>query len=207
MKIKYGIISMVLLAIGCIGAINIHQLQETQIKKTIEQIQEAEIDTSIITDNLKKVQSFVKGEEVHRPMKGEQYARILVNRIGFEKNVYMGDDPEQLDAGIGQFYYSGIPGEGKPLLLAGHNGTQFYKLREVQEDDLVEIITNYGTYTYRVTHMEIQNAEDFDENKLNENKEYLIMYTCYPFNIINTPQRYFVYAEFISGPKIVGDIS
>ena len=190
-----------------IGAFYIHQAQEARIKENMKEIQASAIDTTLIRDNLEQAQAFVKGAAIHRPTKGEQYAVIRVKRIEFEKDLYMGDDSAQLDAGIGQYIYSGLPGEGKPLLLAGHNGTQFYKLHEVEKGDLVEITTEYGTYTYRVTHMEIQNADDFDTNKLNEEKEYLIMYTCYPFHIINTPQRYFVYAEFVSGPKIVGNIS
>lgn len=207
MKLKYGIYLVLTIMISGMGAVFLHQTQESYISESIENIQMANVDTSIITETLNTAQTYIKGEDIRRPSKGEAYAIIRVNRVGFEKNLFMGDATEQLDAGIGQFYYSGLPGEGRPLLLAGHNGTQFYKLREFQEGDLVEITTDYGTYSYKITNMEIQNADDFDEGKLNENKETLIMYTCYPFNVINTPQRYFVYAEFVSGPKIVGNIA
>lgn len=160
-----------------------------------------------ITGALEQAEKVLSGEDIKRPVIGDAYAVISANRVDFKKDVYMGDGDAQLDAGIGQFRYSGLPGEGKPILLAGHNGTEFYKLREMEVEDIVEIKTAYGTYAYRITNMEIENADDFDANKLNDPYEYLIMYTCYPFNVVDTPQRYFVYAEFVSGPKIEGEIS
>lgn len=153
-----------------------------------------------------KVERIVLAEQIKRPKIGDAYATISSDRVGFMKDLFFGDGDAQLDAGIGQFPYSGLPGEGKPILVAGHNGTEFYKLREMQEGDIVKIETDYGAYEYQISHMEIMNAEDFDSNVLNEEKEYLIMYTCYPFHVIDTPQRYFVYADLVSGSKIKGDV-
>ena len=48
------------------------------------------------------------------------------------------------------------------------------------------------------------NAAKFDDAVLIEQKPRLILYTCYPFDMLGlTPKRFFVYAEQISGPTVV----
>ena len=67
----------------------------------------------------------------------------------------------------------------------------------------IEISTNYGQYVYEITGTKITTAQDNTAYDLDSEEENLVLYTCYPFDQIGlTPERYFVYAKYLSGPKI-----
>lgn len=144
----------------------------------------------------------IKSSQIKFPQVGEAYALIHNDERGFSKDLYFGDTPTILDIAIGQYDKSGIPGQNKPILLAGHNGTHFNLLPNFEQGDHVQIDTSYGSYLYEVYHTEIVYVDDFDTTVLDQDEEILIMYTCYPFNIVETNQRYFVYAKKVAGPLI-----
>ena len=88
-------------------------------------------------------------------------------------------------------------------IIAGHNHTFFHTLGKAKPGDKIQIDTNYGKYVYQIKKAQIRNASDTSAYNLQSKKENLILYTCYPFNEIGlTAQRYYVYADMISGPKI-----
>lgn len=100
-------------------------------------------------------------------------------------------------------YYLGIPGEGKTILLAGHNNTFFNDLQHAEAGATVTITTHYGVYTYEVTGSEILDYQDETAYDFTRTDENLILYTCYPFDALGfTPNRFFVYAKYVSGPVL-----
>lgn len=150
----------------------------------------------------------IKSSQIAYPSVGESYALIHNDARNFYKDLYFGDSTWILDISIGQFKDSGIPGQGRPILLAGHNGTHFKELKDFEIGDYVQIETSYGKYVYEVNKTEILAATDFEKiawDVLAQEEEILIMYTCYPFDIVTTPDRYFVYAEKVKGPVIEED--
>ena len=97
----------------------------------------------------------------------------------------------------------GIPGEGKTILLAGHNNTFFNDLQHAEAGATVTITTHYGVYTYEVTGTEILDYQDETAYDFTRTDENLILYTCYPFDALGfTPNRFFVYAKYVSGPVL-----
>ena len=103
-------------------------------------------------------------------------------------------------AGIDADLYFGY---GQTILIAGHNHTFFHTLGKAKQGDKIQIDTNYGKYIYQVKKTQIRNASDTSAYDLRSKKENLILYTCYPFNELGlTAQRYYVYADMVSGPKI-----
>lgn len=142
--------------------------------------------------------------DITKPRLGERYAQIHCDRIGLHENVYMGDDTEQLDIGVGQYAGSSIFGFGRPILLAGHHGTAFAPLEHVQIGDVFTVQTTYGVYTYEVSDTKISDANDDNAYGLNGLDEILTMYTCYPFQPLTSySQRLFVYAKKTSGPELI----
>lgn len=203
MKKKIGIILLLTLILStCFVLYKRAELQNVYQKE--QKQASSQTKTSILTASniVKENVNTIARDSITFPERYEKYASISVERIAFEESIYYGDTAAILDIGIGHYMSSGFPGEGRPILTAGHNGIHFKKLRDMQVDDMVVIQTSYGTYEYKITNMEIQNAEDFDTNKLSEQREYLIMYCCYPFDSLSTDQRYFVYADYVSGPRI-----
>lgn len=140
------------------------------------------------------------------PTTGDRYGRITVSGTTVDAPLYYGDANAQLNAGVGTYKDDkrvGIPGEGKTILLAGHNNTFFSDLQHVEVGGIVTLETHYGTYTYQVTEMKVLDHQDSSAYDFTRTDENLILYTCYPFDAIGfTPQRYFVYASYLSGPVL-----
>lgn len=141
------------------------------------------------------------------PHPGDRYGEISIDGTTVSAPLYYGDDTATLNKGVGTYKDDagvGIPGEGKTILLAGHNNTFFNGLQQVEVGDIVTIETHYGTYTYEVTDMQVKDYQDSSAYDFTRTDENLIMYTCYPFDALGfTPNRYFVYAKYVSGPVLV----
>ena len=143
------------------------------------------------------------------PVQGDVYGRITISGTTVDAPVYYGDDTPQLNRGVGTYKDDsgvGIPGESKTILMAGHNNTFFNDLQSVEEGATVTIETHYGTYTYTVEKCEVRDYQDATAYDFTRKDENLILYTCYPFDAMGfTPDRYFVYASYTSGPQLVAD--
>lgn len=146
----------------------------------------------------------VNESDVEMPTYGTHYANLSIDSAQIEADLYFGDSDAVLKQGVGQYIGSAPPGHGKPLLIGGHNNAAFHRLQYVQVGDVVTITTNYGVYEYTVTQTRIVNTGDETAYDLSQDKEQLILYTCYPFDTLGlTAQRYIVYADKTAGPVIV----
>ena len=62
----------------------------------------------------------------------------------------------------------------------------------------ITIKANYGEYKYKIYDMQIVKETEVDKLPIQNEKEILMVYTCYPFNNIGyATHRYVVYAELI----------
>ena len=136
--------------------------------------------------------------EIIIPTLAEPYGKLCIEEANLEEILYYGDDPVTLKKGIGQYAESGLPGEGRPILLAGHNGTIFKNLKYAEIGDEVQIETDFSIYCYEIIDIAVAAVDDWDTSLLDEKEELLIMYTCYPFNKLDVPDRYFVYARYMN---------
>lgn len=138
------------------------------------------------------------------PSYGAHYGNLKISSVNLDADLYFGDDNESLNKGVGQYTGSFMPGFGKPILVAGHNHLYFKPLQHVEIDDIITVTTSYGVYEYQITAIEQHQNTDPNAYDLNQDKEQLILYTCYPFDVMRfTPTRFFVYADKISGTKIL----
>lgn len=140
------------------------------------------------------------------PADGDRYGRITIEGSAVDAPLYYGDSNPVLNQGVGTYKDDarvGIPGEGKTVMLAGHNNTFFNGLQTVKVGDVVTIETHYGTYTYTVERCDLYDYQDTTSYDFSRTDENLILYTCYPFDALGfTPERYFVYASYTSGPVL-----
>ena len=84
--------------------------------------------------------------------------------------------------------------------------TFFNDLQSIKEGAVVTIETYYGVYTYTVKLSGVYDYRDTTSYDFTRTDENLIMYTCYPFDALGfTPERYFVYASYTSGPVLEQD--
>ncbi len=142
--------------------------------------------------------------EVTLPDYETVYGTLCIENIELESDLYFGDSDRALKKGVAQFPGSFMPGFGKPILIAGHNNMHFNALKNISLHDTVKIATNYGEFVYEVTDLAIKKATDPTAYDLEQDKEQLILYTCYPFDRLGiTEDRFFVYADKVSGPQVI----
>jgi sortase A len=69
--------------------------------------------------------------------------------------------------------------------------------------DVLCISTNYGLFEYTIDDLRVLNMSDPTAFNLNKNEEELILYTCYPFDLIGAKtDRLFIYAKKTNGPSV-----
>lgn len=163
--------------------------------------------TSIFEENNASAQNSsdtVDMSQVQIPSFGTHYANLSIPSVSIDAPLYFGDSNTVLSSGLGQYNGSFLPGFGRPILISGHNNSYFNSLQYISQGDEITITTNYGVYKYQVTETKIASYDDTSAYDLSADKETLILYTCYPFDTLGlTPQRFFVYADKISGPAVV----
>ena len=131
------------------------------------------------------------------PLWGKEFAKLEISSIDVNLPVYQGDTLDIMKYGIGHYSGSFFPGEGGSIILAGHNDRGFlYHLPEIKIGDKIVIKAVYGTFTYEVEKTKIIDAKDNDAFPFYNDKEILMLYTCYPVNTIgHKTQRFLVYAK------------
>lgn len=140
----------------------------------------------------------------HYPEAGDLLGHLTVSGTTVDCDVYYGDSEAELSKGAGTFKGAKIPGEGGTILMGGHTGTYFRDFESVEIGDEVVFATDYGEYRYVVTNTQVASDTDTTAYDLDATEENLIMYTCYPFGIVNpTDLRFFVYCDLVSGPSLV----
>lgn len=153
-------------------------------------------------------QAFIHAEDVVEPKHGEHYGKLTCERIKLNAPVYWGDDNRILRSGAGQYEISSLPGYGEAIIICAHNNTFFKPLQKMEEGDVITFDTNYDTYQYRVTEVSVIGEDDLAkrfDSMLGENKETLLLYTCYPFHAISgrKTKRLCAFGERIEGADVI----
>ena len=154
-----------------------------------------------INDENKNVQKTVldNNKITNYPEYGTEYATIKIPKLDVDLPVYYGDTLEVLKKGVGHSSGSYFPGEGGTIIYMGHNSKKvFRRFSELQKGNEIVVDTSYGEYKYKIYDMQIIKETDISKLPVKNDKETLMIYTCYPFNNIGyTKQRYVVYANLV----------
>ena len=147
-------------------------------------------------------------DDFEYPTWGKIFGNIKVDNTEIDCDLIFGDSKDLLKKGACMSLTSQIPGCGTGILVAAHNNTYFHTLPNAQIGDLVHLETNYGSFIYRVYETKIIDTSksghaDLYYSELYGDKEILMLYTCWPIDTLaSTPQRYFAFCEFVSGPMV-----
>lgn len=148
-------------------------------------------------------QVYLDSDALEYPVYSNMFGELIIEDCGINANLFFGDGDVSLRNGVGVYNGSFIPGYGRTILVAGHNNTYFNGLKYAEKGQKVTIKTSYGNYEYEITDMAVKDKNDGTAYDLSADYENLVMYTCYPFDELGlTSQRYFVYAKYLSGPRI-----
>jgi sortase A len=167
-----------------------------------------ELQPSSDTAQTFNAESIVNIKDIQYPRLGELYAMLTCERIQLDVPVYWGDTTKILNAGVGQYMGSFLPGFDRSILLSAHNTTYFKPIEQIIVGDIVSYDTNYGEFQYiveEVSIMSVGEAEDILNQLLALHEEKLIMYTCYPFQSLvgSKDKRIFVFADKLIGPRVI----
>lgn len=152
---------------------------------------------------LELTKSTTDESDIQIPELDTRYGTIICERIGLDAPLYYGDSEATLLLGAGQYPNGVLPGDGRPFLIGGHDATVFAPLEGIELGDLIIITTDFGTYQYSVSSKLIADPEDSSVYDLTQEKEQLILYTCYPFGrlIGESSSRFFVFCDPIPDPS------
>ncbi|HEX9736221.1 MAG TPA: class D sortase [Thermoanaerobaculia bacterium] len=126
---------------------------------------------------------------------GAVVGRIRIPRLDVDAVVLEGTEGTVLRRAVGRISSTRQPWESGTVGLAAHRDSFFRSLGEIEEGDLMQLATDRGTWTYRVTGHEVVELDAVHVLSDTE-KSRLVLVTCYPFNYVGSaPQRFVVYAD------------
>ncbi len=134
---------------------------------------------------------------------GDLIGRIKVPRLGVSALILEGVGGRTLRRGVGHIPDTALPGQAGQegnVGIAGHRDSFFRGLKDIQQDDLIEVTTPEGVHRYRVQWTKIVRPRDVDVLDGSGGPE-LTLVTCYPFYYVGSaPKRFIVRAVRMDGP-------
>lgn len=146
-----------------------------------------------------------KPEPLPAPGEGELVGRIAIPRIGVSAIVLEGVGRRTLRRGAGHIPATPLPVEGEGNVgIAAHRDSYFRALKDIREDDTIELTTLDGTFHYTVEWTRIVEPEDVSVLAPTDEPA-LTLVTCYPFYYVGSaPKRFIVRARRIEGEEEPG---
>jgi sortase A len=132
---------------------------------------------------------------------GATIGRIDIPRLGVSAVIRAGSDARTLRLAVGYVPGTALPGEQGNVGLAGHRDTFFRKLRDINPDDEIRIVTTAGIFHYYVQRTNIVMPRDvwvLDPT----NDPALTLVTCYPFSYIGSAPKRFVVRAVLGTPDV-----
>lgn len=158
---------------------------EVKTKKTVEEAKK------IITQESSNIET-INGNSSESDIIG----LLTLPSIQSELAIVQGTDPDDLEKGVGHYEGSYLPNQNGQIVLSGHRDTVFKRAGELEIGDEMIVATADGSYSYSIESTKIVDADDTSIITLQNQKEELILTTCYPFGYIgDAPQRYIIYAK------------
>src|SRR5579863_9373493 len=128
------------------------------------------------------------------PARQSVIGRLEIPRLNLAVMVREGADEGTLSRAVGHIPGTALPGKIGNVGLAGHRDTFFRALRNIHEDDVIELETTAGTYRYLVKSTRIVTPRDVSVLQASGG-ETLTLVTCYPFYYVGSaPKRFIVHA-------------
>lgn len=143
-----------------------------------------------------------KTAEVPPPEPGELVGRLAIPRLDVTAIVLEGVDKKTLRRGAGHIPATALPDQEEGNVgIAAHRDSFFRGLKDIREDDTIELTTLDGTFRYKVEWTKIVQPTDVSVLEPTEEPA-LTLVTCYPFYYVGSaPKRFIVRAHRIPEPE------
>jgi sortase A len=122
-------------------------------------------------------------------------AVLSIPAINLDVPVFEGTDEFTLNRAVGHIDGTPEPGQNGNVGIAGHRDGFFRGLKDLQQGDAIELITQKESARYVVEEILIVSPADVSVLRSRSNAS-LTLVTCYPFYYVGSaPQRYIVHAS------------
>jgi sortase A len=116
------------------------------------------------------------------PPSGKAVAMLEIPKIGLRKAVVQGVGVPDLKRGPGHYPDTPMPGQVGNAAIAGHRttyGAPFFRLNELQNDDVIRVRTLQGLFEYKVSRTEVVRPSQLEVLRQTKDAE-LTLTTCEP---------------------------
>jgi sortase A len=128
---------------------------------------------------------------------GATIGEIRIDRLQMDAVIAEGDSNAVLRRAVGHLSDTPMPGESGNVVLAAHRDTFFRPLKSIRAGDVIEIVTEYQIWRYRVDWSRVVSPSD--TSVLGDaGDDVLTLVTCYPFEYVGrAPTRFVVRASAV----------
>jgi len=127
--------------------------------------------------------------------KGDLLGRMDIPRLGISLAVLQGTSSRILRLGAGHIEGTPLPWEPGNIGIAGHRDTFFRGLKDIRQNDEIQLQTATGLSRYQVDWMKVV-ANDDQSVLTPSSASELTLVTCYPFYFVGpAPKRFVVRAH------------
>ena len=130
------------------------------------------------------------------------YGYIDIPAVNIKMALLLGASEYNMSQGAVQLTRTSVPLGGKNTnsVIAGHCGywgqNMFRYLSDLNNGDVVKVVTPFNTLEYKVTNKIIIEPEEFGKLKIQEGKDMITLFTCFPYP--TNKQRCVIYCERIT---------
>jgi sortase A len=126
---------------------------------------------------------------------GDVLARLEVPRLEMSVAVLQGTNSQVLRLGAGHIAGTPLPGDLGNSGIAGHRDTFFRELKDIRQDDEIQLQTATGLFHYEVDWVKVVAPDDLSV-LAPSTESALTLVTCYPFQYFGAaPSRFVVHAR------------
>ncbi len=126
---------------------------------------------------------------------GDVLGRIDIPRLGMSFAILQGTNSRILRLGAGHIEGTPLPGKPGNSGIAGHRDTFFRALRNIRQNDEIQLQTATGLLRYEVDWVKVVDPDDVSVLSPSTDSS-LTLVTCYPFYFLGpASQRFIVHAR------------
>jgi len=127
---------------------------------------------------------------------GDVLGRVDIPRLGISVAVLQGTSSRTLRLGAGHIEGTPLPGDTGNSGIAGHRDTFFRELKDVRENDEIQLQTPTELIHYEVDWLKVVDPDDITVLEPSPSGSTLTLVTCYPFYFVGSaPKRFVVRAH------------
>ena len=127
---------------------------------------------------------------------GDVLGRVDIPRLGISVAVLQGTSSRTLRLGAGHIEGTPLPGDIGNSGIAGHRDTFFRELKDLRENDEIQLQTPTELIHYEVDWVKVVDPDDITVLEPSPSGSTLTLVTCYPFYFVGSaPNRFVVRAH------------